>query len=73
MSDDLLIPFEQSVVSLGPLALDVRAVGADGLLLAGDAAGFVDPMTGDGMHIAFRGGLPLGSLIAGPMVPPGPG
>jgi flavin-dependent dehydrogenase len=25
-------------------------------LLAGDAAGFVDPMTGDGMHLALRGG-----------------
>lgn len=44
-------------VSLGPLAVDVRAVGADGLLLAGDAAGFVDPMTGDGTHLALRGGL----------------
>jgi flavin-dependent dehydrogenase len=45
------------VVTLGPLAVDARAVGAPGLLLAGDAAGFVDPMTGDGMHIALRGGL----------------
>ena len=27
-----------------------------GLLLAGDAAGFVDPMTGDGLHLALRGG-----------------
>ena len=26
-----------------------------GLLLAGDAAGFVDPMTGDGLRFAFRG------------------
>ena len=26
-------------------------------MLAGDAAGFVDPMTGDGTHIAIRGGL----------------
>ncbi len=43
------------VVTLGPLAVDARAVGAPGLLLAGDAAGFVDPMTGDGLHIALRG------------------
>jgi flavin-dependent dehydrogenase len=27
-----------------------------GLLLAGDAAGFVDPMTGDGLRFALRGG-----------------
>src|SRR6185503_6251625 len=36
------------VTVLGPLAVDSRASGAPGLLLAGDAAGFVDPMTGDG-------------------------
>lgn len=44
------------VVTLGPLAVDARAVGVPGLLLAGDAAGFVDPMTGDGLHLALRGG-----------------
>jgi flavin-dependent dehydrogenase len=26
------------------------------LLLAGDAAGFIDPMTGDGLRFAIRGG-----------------
>ena len=26
-----------------------------GLLLAGDAAGFIDPMTGDGLRFALRG------------------
>jgi flavin-dependent dehydrogenase len=40
---------------LGPLAVDARAAGAPGLLLAGDAAGFVDPMTGDGLRFALRG------------------
>jgi flavin-dependent dehydrogenase len=44
------------VVSLGPLAVEARAAGCPGLLLAGDAAGFVDPMTGDGLRFAFRGG-----------------
>ncbi len=44
------------VVTLGPLAVDANATGVPGLLLAGDAAGFVDPMTGDGLHIALRGG-----------------
>ncbi|MEX1129340.1 MAG: FAD-dependent monooxygenase [Vicinamibacterales bacterium] len=43
-------------VLLGPLAVDARAAGTAGLLLAGDAAGFVDPMTGDGLRFAFRGG-----------------
>jgi flavin-dependent dehydrogenase len=40
---------------LGPLAVDVSAAGVAGLLLAGDAAGFIDPMTGDGLRIALRG------------------
>ncbi|MDQ3169475.1 MAG: NAD(P)/FAD-dependent oxidoreductase [Acidobacteriota bacterium] len=41
---------------LGPLAVDAPVAGSPGLLLAGDAAGFVDPMTGDGMRFAFAGG-----------------
>jgi flavin-dependent dehydrogenase len=44
---------------LGPLAVDAVS-GARrlprGLLLAGDAAGFVDPMTGDGLRFAVQGG-----------------
>jgi len=43
-------------VCLGPLAVDATASGAPGLLLAGDAAGFIDPMTGDGLRFALRGG-----------------
>jgi flavin-dependent dehydrogenase len=44
------------VTSLGPLAVDAIGAGRAGLLLAGDAAGFIDPMTGDGMRFAIRGG-----------------
>jgi menaquinone-9 beta-reductase len=40
---------------LGPLAVDCVAPGRRGLLLAGDAAGFIDPMTGDGLRFALRG------------------
>lgn len=43
-------------VVLGPLAVDVRPHAIPGLLLAGDAAGFIDPMTGDGLRFAVRGG-----------------
>ena len=42
-------------VVLGPLAVDVREAAIDGLLLAGDAAGFIDPMTGDGLRFATHG------------------
>jgi flavin-dependent dehydrogenase len=45
-----------SMRTLGPLAVAARAAGCPGLLLAGDAAGFVDPMTGDGLRFALRGG-----------------
>jgi geranylgeranyl reductase family protein len=42
---------------IGPLAIDAtNARLPDGLLLAGDAAGFIDPMTGDGLRFAVRGG-----------------
>jgi flavin-dependent dehydrogenase len=44
------------VTVLGPLGVDSSAPGCPGLLLAGDAAGFVDPMTGDGLRFAIRGG-----------------
>ncbi len=41
---------------LGPMAVDVRSPAVPGLLLAGDAAGFIDPITGDGIRFAIRGG-----------------
>jgi flavin-dependent dehydrogenase len=43
-------------VVLGPLAVDLRGGPIDGLLFAGDAGGFVDPITGDGLRFAVRGG-----------------
>jgi geranylgeranyl reductase family protein len=46
----------QPPVVLGPLAVDAAPVALPGLILAGDAAGFVDPMTGDGLRFAVRGG-----------------
>jgi flavin-dependent dehydrogenase len=59
-SEPLLAPrfgraaFDDRVRVLGPLAADVWAPGVPGLLLAGDAGGFVDPMTGDGLHLAMQ-------------------
>jgi menaquinone-9 beta-reductase len=56
--------------SMGPLAVEARACGVPGLLLAGDAAGFIDPMTGDGLRFAIQGGelaarAALGALADG--------
>jgi menaquinone-9 beta-reductase len=45
-----------AAIALGPMAIESVAPGCPGLLLAGDAAGFIDPMTGDGLRFALRGG-----------------
>ncbi len=40
----------------GPLAFWRRRAASPGVLLAGDAAAFIDPMTGQGVYLALRGG-----------------
>lgn len=52
--------FERAVLAgpatvLGPLAVEPTGRAIDGLLSAGDAAGFIDPMTGDGLRFAIEG------------------
>jgi flavin-dependent dehydrogenase len=42
-------------VSVGPLAHRVARVVFPGALLVGDASGFVDPFTGQGVYLALRG------------------
>jgi menaquinone-9 beta-reductase len=49
-------PLTRPVV-LGPVAVDVASPAVPGLLLAGDAAGFIDPMTGDGLRLAIDGAV----------------
>lgn len=49
-------PIVRAPAILGPLAVEPTGRFLDGLLLAGDAAGFIDPMTGDGLRFAVRGG-----------------
>lgn len=50
---------------LGPLAHRARRVAAPGALLLGDAAGFLDPFTGEGLHAALRSA----ELAAGAALP----
>src|SRR5262249_3411382 len=48
--------FAAPPVVLGPLAVDAAGAGMPGLLLAGDAAGLIGPMPGDGVRFPVRGG-----------------
>ncbi len=45
---------EAPVAALGPLALRVAPPRSGGVLLVGDAAGFYDPFTGEGIFTALR-------------------
>jgi geranylgeranyl reductase family protein len=44
-----------SIRGMGPLSRRVRRVAGPGYLLVGDAAGFLDPFTGEGVYRALRG------------------
>lgn len=48
------------VRATGPFAVRARRAWAPGALLAGDAADFFDPFTGEGIYAALRGGELLG-------------
>jgi flavin-dependent dehydrogenase len=55
---------EAPVVALGPLAFRVVPPAQDGVLLVGDAAGFYDPFTGEGIFTALRGAELAAPLVA---------
>jgi flavin-dependent dehydrogenase len=46
-------PAVSTVRGAGPLRQSARAVGHDNVLLIGDAAGYVDAITGEGIAVAF--------------------
>src|SRR5439155_16357026 len=52
------------VRGVGPLARRVLGVAGPGWLLAGDAAGFLDPFTGEGVYRALRGGRLVAEAIS---------
>ncbi|HYM70865.1 MAG TPA: FAD-dependent monooxygenase, partial [bacterium] len=44
-----------AVAATGPLAYWRRRCVADGIMLVGDAAAYIDPLTGQGVYLALRG------------------
>ena len=53
------------VVTTAPVRLARRAAAQDGALLAGDASGFLDPFTGEGVSMALHSGRLAANAIAG--------
>jgi flavin-dependent dehydrogenase len=52
------------VAAAGPMHQRVAGRATDGLLLVGDAAGYVDALTGEGIGLAARDALLLAELVA---------
>jgi len=51
--------------AIGPLALEASRVSVEGAALVGDAAGFYDPFTGEGVTLALRGAEILAEVADG--------
>ena len=54
-----------AIRGIGPMAHRARKVVGDGFVLVGDAASFLDPFTGDGIHEALRGATLLAPVADG--------
>ncbi len=52
-----------SPLGAGPLRRSARGLVGDGLVLAGDAGGYLDAVTGEGLSLAFEGALELASIL----------
>ena len=54
---------EEKVRSIDSLAFSVRPPNVGGLLLVGDAAGFIDPFTGEGIYLSLRSAQIAGGVV----------
>jgi flavin-dependent dehydrogenase len=54
---------DSSPAGAGPLARQARARALDRLVLVGDAAGYVDAITGEGLSLAFASALALAEVL----------
>jgi flavin-dependent dehydrogenase len=62
---ELRVPRGVALRGAGPFWVRPRAVAGRRVFLAGDAAGFLDPLTGDGMSDAFAAARALAAILAG--------
>lgn len=53
----------EDLLACGPLRANTRRIVGPGAALVGDACGFVDPMTGEGLYFAMRGAALLAPTI----------
>jgi flavin-dependent dehydrogenase len=58
-------PHDSPAAGAGPLARRAAARTADRLVLVGDAGGYVDAITGEGLSLAFEGALALAQALPG--------
>jgi flavin-dependent dehydrogenase len=56
-------PPDSALAGAGPFGRDARTRVVDRLLLAGDAGGYVDAITGEGVSLAFEEAMSLGALL----------
>ncbi|MCC7061566.1 MAG: NAD(P)/FAD-dependent oxidoreductase [Planctomycetes bacterium] len=56
---------------IGPFAHTTRAQTFPGAALVGDASGYVDPLTGEGIYFALFGARALGEALAAALAQPG--
>lgn len=54
----------KGILAMSRLAVSTRRISADGVMLVGDATGFYDPFTGEGMYRALRGAELLAEVSA---------
>lgn len=57
------VRFDSPLAGAGPLARESAARVRDRLVLVGDAAGYVDAITGEGLSLAFASAVDLGHLL----------
>jgi 2-polyprenyl-6-methoxyphenol hydroxylase-like FAD-dependent oxidoreductase len=58
--------------AIGPLQRETTGPVSDGVLLIGDAAGYLDALTGDGLSLALAEALALATDVAPMLAPDGP-